>query len=233
MRKVVVGLDTSCYTTSVAAVTLDGEVIASCRKLLPVPEGERGLRQSEGVFAHVRQLPEQMEKLSTYIRQDEIAAVCVSSRPRDDESSYMPVFLVGEAQARALAVMLGVPCFTTTHQRGHIAAASVGSGIRPGNLLALHLSGGTTELLSLIQDRLTLLGGTLDLHAGQVVDRTGVALGLPFPAGPYLEKLAVQGTSQARLPVSMEGISCHLSGVESQVQRWIRQKALPETDIAR
>lgn len=235
MKRVVIGVDTSCYTTSVAAVTVEGEVLASCRKLLPVPQGERGLRQSEAVFVHVRQLPERFEELAPFVRDGRIAAVCVSRTPRDDADSYMPVFHAGDAQARGLAAMLGVPCFATTHQRGHIAAAKVDSGIREGDLLAVHLSGGTTEMLSLVGDELTLLGGTLDLHAGQVVDRTGVALGLPFPAGPHLEKLAVQGHSEARLPMTTRngGMSCHLSGAETQVQRWIRQETLPREDIAR
>ena len=234
MRQVVVGLDTSCYTTSAAAVTADGQVVASCRKLLPVKLGERGLRQSEGVFIHVRQLPERLEELREFIRGDEIVAVCASSRPRDEEESYMPVFQVGDAQARGLAAMLGVPCFSSTHQRGHVAAAMVDSGITPGDLLAVHLSGGTTELLSLRGETLTLLGGTLDLHAGQVVDRVGVALGLPFPAGPHLEELALRGHAEARLPVSMEGggLRCHLSGAESQAQRWIASGALSAEDTA-
>ena len=235
MTRVVIGLDTSCYTTSVAAVTVEGRVVASCRKLLPVKEGERGLRQSEAVFIHVRQLPGRLEELEQAIRGMEIAAVCVSSRPRDEEESYMPVFHVGDAQGRGIAAMLGVPCFASTHQRGHIAAARVDSGVADGDLLAVHLSGGTTELLCLQGEKLTLLGGTLDLHAGQVVDRAGVALGLPFPAGPHLEKLALAGQSQARLPVSMEGgdLYCHLSGAETQIQRWIASGALPREDIAR
>ena len=235
MTRVVIGLDTSCYTTSVAAVTVEGRVVASCRKLLPVKEGERGLRQSEAVFIHVRQLPGRLEELEQAIRGMEIAAVCVSSRPRDEEESYMPVFHVGDAQGRGIAAMLGVPCFASTHQRGHIAAARVDSGVADGDLLAVHLSGGTTELLCLQGEKLTLLGGTLDLHAGQVVDRAGVALGLPFPAGPHLEKLALAGHSQARLPVSMEGgdLYCHLSGAETQIQRWIASDALPREDIAR
>ena len=233
MTPVVIGIDTSCYTTSAAAVTVEGEVIASCRRLLPVEQGDRGLRQSEAVFTHVRQLPDRMAELAERLQGRPIAAVCVSSRPRDDESSYMPVFLVGDAQGRALASMLGVPCFSSTHQRGHIYAARVDSGILPGDLLAVHLSGGTTELLSLKGEELTLLGGTLDLHAGQVVDRVGVARGLRFPAGPYLEELAVRGESRARLPVSMEGLSCHLSGAESQLQRWIAAGTLRREDIAR
>lgn len=235
MSQVVIGLDTSCYTTSVAAVTVEGQVLASCRKLLPVKEGERGLRQSEAVFIHVRQLPERLEELGEYTRGHEIVAVCASRQPRDEEESYMPVFQVGDAQARGLAAMLGVPCFASTHQRGHVAAAMVDSGVAEGDLLAVHLSGGTTELLSLRGDELTLLGGTLDLHAGQFVDRVGVALGMPFPAGPHLEKLAVQGRSEAKLPANMadRDLHCHFSGAETQVQRWIKQDAMPREDIAR
>lgn len=235
MKRVVIGLDTSCYTTSAAAVTTDGQVIASCRKLLPVPQGQRGLRQSEAVFIHVRQLPEQIEVLSKHLTDCKIAAVCVSARPRDDEASYMPVFHAGDAQGRSIAALLGVPCFSTTHQRGHVAAASVDSGIAQGDLLAVHLSGGTTEILALTDDQLTLLGGTLDLHAGQVVDRVGVTMGLPFPAGPHLEKLALQGKSQALLPVSMADgdLNCHLSGVETQVQRWLAQEKMSHEDVAR
>ena len=235
MTEVVVGLDTSCYTTSAAAVTTDGAVVASCRRLLPVPAGERGLRQSEAVFIHVRQLPEQLERLSESLTDARVVAVCASSRPRDEESSYMPVFHVGDAQARGLAAMLGVPCFASTHQRGHIAAAAVDSGVQPGDLLALHLSGGTTELLSLRGEALTLLGGTLDLHAGQLVDRTGVALGLPFPAGPHLEALARRGRAEAKLPASLaeHDLCCHFSGAESQIQRWIAQTAMTPEDVAR
>lgn len=235
MSRVVIGLDTSCYTTSAAAVTVDGQVLASCRKLLPVKMGERGLRQSEAVFIHVRQLPERMEELGAFLQGHEVAAVCASATPRDEEESYMPVFQVGDAHARGLAAVLGVPCFASTHQRGHVAAAMVDSGIAEGDLLAVHLSGGTTEVLALRGDDLALLGGTLDLHAGQLVDRVGVALGLPFPAGPHLEKLALQGKSQALLPANLAGqdLHCHFSGAESQVQRWIKQGAMPKEDIAR
>ena len=234
MMDAVLGIDTSCYTTSAAAVTLDGRVLCSSRKLLPVSAGERGLRQSEMVFLHTRQLPERLEETAAAIRGYRLRAVSVSARPRDEEASYMPAFQVGDAQARGIAAMLGIPVFETTHQRGHIRAAMVDSGIQLGPLLALHLSGGTTELLSLEDDRLTLLGGTADLHAGQLVDRAGVALGLAFPAGPQLEAMAVRASAEARLPVSMEegGLRCHLSGAESQVQRWIAAGRLSPEQIA-
>ena len=140
--------------------------------------------------------------------------------------------------AEALSAGRGLSPLSFSHQCGHVAAALTSAGawrIAAAPFLAFHVSGGTTEVLSLVDDHLTLLGGTLDLHAGQVVDRTGVALGLPFPAGPHLEELAVRGTARALLPVAMAdgGLYCHLSGAETQVQRWIVQGTMPKENIAR
>ena len=231
---IVLGFDTSCYTTSVAAVTLEGDILCSCRRLLSVEQGQRGLRQSDALFLHTRQLPELMEEMAPSIRGMQVAAVCASSRPRDDESSYMPVFLAGDAQARTLSAVLGIPFFHTTHQRGHFRAARVGTRLQDGPALFMHLSGGTTEILSCSADSLQLLGGSGDLHAGQLIDRTGVAMGLHFPAGPEVEKLAMEGWSEHRIPLSMdkEGIVCHLSGAETQVQRWLKFGTLSHEDIA-
>ncbi len=229
---VIIGLDTSCYTTSCAAVSSEGDVIASCRKLLPVKEGERGLRQSDAVFIHVKQIPEVIEELGKAVH-EQVAAVCASARPRDDETSYMPVFQVGEAHARALAAMLGCPCFFSTHQRGHLAAAKIDSGLKEGPFLFLHLSGGTTELLSMQNQELSLLGGTRDLHAGQLVDRIGVKLGLPFPSGPYLEEMAKDCEPRAAIPASFEigDLYCHLSGAETKACQLL-ERGMPPSQVA-
>ena len=215
------GLDTSCYTTSAALCGTD-ESPRQERRLLPVPAGERGLRQSEAVFAHVRQIPQVLLPLLSE-NKEKIGCVCVSDRPRDGEDSYMPVFQVGVSQGQALAAALNVPFFTTTHQRGHIAAAKYGTGLTAGRFVALHLSGGTTDTLFIDGNQLQPLGTSCDLHAGQLVDRIGVKLGLPFPAGPYLEELAVQGENKNLVPVSFEsdGLRCHLSGAETQLLRMI------------
>ena len=215
------GLDTSCYTTSAALCSASG-LPRQERRLLPVPKGERGLRQSEAVFAHVRQIPQVLLPLLSE-NKEKIGCVCVSDRPRDGEDSYMPVFQVGVSQGQALAAALNVPFFTTTHQRGHIAAAKYGTGLTAGRFVALHLSGGTTDTLFIDGNQLQPLGTSCDLHAGQLVDRIGVKLGLPFPAGPYLEELAVQGENKNLVPVSFEsdGLRCHLSGAETQLLRMI------------
>ncbi len=211
------GIDTSCYTTS-AAVAVRGEIAAFQRKLLPVPAGERGLRQSEAVFAHIKQLPEILEAAIAEAGTLP-ACVCVSSSPRDGGDSYMPVFLAGLAFARSAAAAAGIPVYCTTHQRGHIRAAMIGTGIDgEAPFLAVHLSGGTTDVLLRRPDgSAETLGTSLDLHAGQLVDRIGVRMGLPFPAGKYLEETARRcpAPPKALLKVSMEGGSCHLSGCET------------------
>ena len=95
--KAILGLDTSCYTTSVAAVALDGQVLASVRRLLVVKQGGRGLRQSEGVFQHTQNLPQLVKQLKEQLPDLEPVAISASFTPRDVEGSYMPVFTVGGA----------------------------------------------------------------------------------------------------------------------------------------
>jgi len=226
---VAVGFDTSCYTTSAAAVNEQGEVVAFARKLLPVAAGQRGLRQSEAVFAHVRQMPQIMEELRQQLapQQAKIVCVCASAAPTDGEDSYMPVFTVGLGHARTAAALLDVPLYTTTHQRGHIAAGLLGNSPLTQEHIALHLSGGTTDLLLCGEKTITALGSSLDLHAGQLVDRIGVKLGLGFPAGPALEKLALScpDAPKALIPCSMQDgdLSCHLSGAENKVHQLLEK----------
>lgn len=230
--KAVVGFDTSCYTTSVAAVSIEGEILSSRRRLLRVAQGERGLQQSEGLFQHVSALPGLLQEAMRDIAGCEVAAVCASVRPRPVEDSYMPVFRVGESHARAAASLLRVPFFSASHQEGHIRAARVDSGIAGEAFLALHLSGGTTELLLSRPGELRLLGGSMDLHAGQLVDRVGVRIGLSFPAGPEMERLAMAGKSQGLLKVSMRGIDCSLSGAETQMLRLLDAGSIAPQDAA-
>ena len=148
----------------------------------------------------------------------------------------MPVFTVGLGHAKVIADVLDVPLYETSHQQGHVAAGLIGHQQPDEAFVALHLSGGTTELLACENAKLKLLGGCADLHAGQVVDRVGVAMGLPFPAGPHLEKLAMNfdGQVESLLPVSMEkdGLTCHLSGVETRAQQWIREGKMSNEKIA-
>lgn len=231
--RAVLGIDTSCYTTSAALVSEEGELLACARRLLSVAEGERGLQQSQGLFQHVKNLPQMIERVMTCAPEAEICAVSASVRPRPAEESYMPVFRAGESQARAAAALLRVPFYPVSHQEGHVRAAMVDSGIEPDvPFLALHLSGGTTEVLLARGMELTLLGGSLDLHAGQLIDRTGVRMGLAFPAGPSLEQLAMRATPKGRIGVAIKGCSCNMAGAENKAARWLEKNEMSREQIA-
>lgn len=223
---------------------------------LEVPEGERGLRQAEAVFAHLLRLPDLVEQAMEEVRRGgwRVSAVAASNRPRPPADSYLPVFRVSERFGRSLAAALGVPFVGVSHQEGHLAAAWHGG--LPDTLLGLHVSGGTTELVRLRGRppwEIVSLGASLDLHAGQFLDRVGVALGLPFPAGPHLDRLAREEPAGAQelsegsgggcpaagrsppavaIPVTVRGCSPSFAGPETAARRLIA-RGVPPARVAR
>ena len=223
-----VGFDTSNYTTSAAVCDEGGRVVANIRIPLPVKEGERGLRQSDAVFFHTRNLPQACEALGKAVAGMEIAAVGCSVSPRSVEGSYMPCFLAGRAAAEAFAAANQLPVHTFSHQDGHIMAALYSSGasevLLKAPFAAFHVSGGTTEMvLATPHDNgfsVEPLGGSADLHAGQAIDRIGVMMGLQFPCGRELEQLALQNVKKAPTPkISVNNGEAHFSGLENMAQK--------------
>ena len=218
------GIDTSNYTTSIGLVDADGDILANIKRPLPVAEGARGLRQSDALFAHTKNLPDAMDELKSVLGDRKIAAIGYSARPRNVEGSYMPCFLAGSAAAHTASAALRVPLYTFSHQCGHMMAAIRSSErydlLEGRPFCAFHVSGGTTEALCVqaVKEgfRAEIIGGTKDLAAGQVVDRVGVALGLPFPCGPHLEKLALQNKKKVphrKVPAQKGYVN--LSGLEN------------------
>ena len=230
------GIDTSNYTTSAAA--FDGRDGVNRSRLLDVAPGQLGLRQSDALFSHVKRLPALMEQLFSAVSPGEIQAVAVSTRPRAVEGSYMPCFLAGVAVAKSLAAALGVPCHEVSHQQGHVAAALWSAGrmdLMDKPHLAWHLSGGTTELLSITPEgknvRAEKIGGTSDISAGQIMDRTGKLLALPFPSGKALDQLS-QGVEVKPFRVKTQGLTFSLSGLENQVAAFYQRTNSPEETAA-
>ena len=221
----VIGIDTSNYTTSIAY--FDGVGGENCSKLLPVKQGERGLRQSDAVFAHIKSLPELSGRLFSHVQGKSVTAVGVSTKPRWVEGSYMPCFMVGYSHAKMLSDMLNVPLVEVSHQQGHVAA-SLWSADRLDLMeqphLAWHLSGGTTELLLVEPDgknvRCTKIGGTTDISAGQLIDRTGQLLNLPFPSGKHLDAVSKEAVLKETFKVKCTNMEFSLSGVQNKVQQF-------------
>ncbi len=234
---IALGLDTSNYTTSIA--WFDGRSGENQSRLLPVRPGELGLRQSDAVFAHVQGLPALAARLFAGVDTGGLEAIGVSTRPRAVEGSYMPCFQVGLSQARTLAAALGVPVVEVAHQQGHLAAALWAAGkmdLLDGPFLAWHLSGGTTELLYVEPEGWNLncrrIGGTMDISAGQLIDRTGKLLGLPFPAGRHLDELSQATGTEEAFRVKCPETWFSLSGAENQVQAYLRATQNPEKTAA-
>ena len=223
-KKVYIGIDTSNYTTSIALCNENGEIIANIKKLLDVKEGERGLRQSDAVFAHIKNLSLLAPKLAEAIRDCEVKAIGVSSVPRDAEGSYMPCFLSGKAVADILGATHNAPVCEFSHQSGHIMAALYSCGnaeeFLKSDFVAFHVSGGTTEAVYVTPDKnkfaISIIAETSDISAGQAIDRAGVMMGLKFPCGKEMEKLADEYTGKLPKPkICVKSGKCNLSGLEN------------------
>lgn len=222
------GIDTSNYTTSTALFDTDKRTIVHSKKLLPVKEGQLGLRQSDAVFHHTKQLPEMMSALFDRF-EDKIGSIGVSYRPRNIDGSYMPCFLVGEGTADIIGAVNKIPVHKTSHQIGHILAALYSSDkleLVRQRFIAFHVSGGTTDCLIVEPDeneviKATEIGTSLDLKAGQTVDRTGIMMGLKFPCGKELEKLALNSTKKIKANPVIKNGSCCLSGLENKCRKML------------
>lgn len=232
------GIDTSNYTTSVALFDSDTKKVKQSKLMLSVKQGKKGLRQSNVVFEHIKQLPLVLGNLLK--DNPKLDGIGVSVRPRNVNNSYMPCFLCGEKFADSISIVNNIPVYKTSHQVGHMLAALYSSDKLEyinQNVIMFHVSGGTTECLLCEPDkenvyRFTLIGSSLDLKAGQLIDRVGVMLGLKFPCGAELEKLAEQSKAEFNIKPTIKGMDCCLSGVENICKKMFNGGEDPE-DIAK
>jgi N6-L-threonylcarbamoyladenine synthase len=216
-RDLILGLDTSNYTTSLAITDIGGEIILDARKLLTVKQGERGLRQSHALFQHMENLPALILEAMKTADKNRIAAVAASGRPRPVEGSYMPVFKAGVNYGKVMAASLGVPFFEFSHQEGHLEAVKHNSAFSETNdYLAYHLSGGTSELLKVTNGQINILGGSRDLSFGQVIDRIGVFLGMAFPCGREMDRTALSVRDKLNTNSTAGKESCSYSALPGQ-----------------
>lgn len=244
LKNYILGIDTSNYTTSLAIVDQDANLVYDGRKFLEVPLGKRGLSQSEAFFKHNKNLPFLFEQIQPFIDKGKLKVISASTAPRPVFNSYMPVFLLGSGYGKSIACINKIPFIKTTHQEGHIMAGIWSAKLKeiPEHFFVVHLSGGTTEIIDVKQNnkiglefgyKTTICGKTQDLNAGQFIDRVGVALGLNFPAGKELENLAgLCKRTRLRLPIAVNNCYVSFSGPESAAQRAIDSGEFLKEEIA-
>lgn len=231
------GIDTSCYTTSVAVVNEDFELCFDSRIILDVPEGGRGLRQSDAFFQHVRNIDLLVSQCMDVVPTKNIKGISVSTKPRNAIDSYMPVFLAGMHSAKTIGSILKLPVIEVSHQDSHIQAGLWSCRHDMGkDFMAYHVSGGTTEFLKVCGDEvfsITEIGGTSDLNAGQFIDRIGVAMGIKFPCGQEMDRLCNEFEIEGiNIPISIDGCRMSFSGPETHVQRLVRGRVPDRREAA-
>ena len=230
------GIDTSNYTTSVALYNSDTKEVTQSKKLLPVKAGEKGLRQSDAVFHHTVQLPEVFGKLD--ISGKTFQVLVYLSDPEMWKGLICRVFFVERERRRCSGRLLGIPVHRTSHQMGHILAGLYSAGkleLLQEKFIAFHVSGGTTDCVLCEPDtellvKVTPLSSSTDLKAGQLIDRVGLMLGLSFPCGAELERIAQQSAKHFKYHPVMKGKNCCLSGLENQCRKMLDDGAsMPDT----
>lgn len=232
-NRIIIGIDTSCYTTSIAAITLNREIVFNEKIMLNVKNGERGLRQSDAVFQHIKNFGEISERLKKHIHKKgyKVEMICSSAKPRDVEESYMPVFEVGKNFAKTMAAIFDCEMLETTHQENHIAASLYGCDKEDlERFISVHMSGGTMEILLTEKGdkgyKTEIVGGTKDISFGQLIDRVGVKMGYDFPAGKYVDENALLCKEEVAsgLKTSVKDGYMNISGLENQVYKLMEEK---------
>lgn len=227
-NNIILGFDTSCYTTSIAAISLNKEIVLNEKIILKVKKDNKGLRQSEAVFQHVNNMGEISQVINNKLKNYNIVGICASTKPRLVDNSYMPVFSVGYNFAKLLSSINNCPFYETTHQENHIEASLFNNNLEnKDKFLAVHMSGGTTEILLVEKKdtnyKIEIVGGSLDVSFGQLVDRLGVRLNYNFPCGKYIDENALKCNKKIKngLKTSVREGYMNLSGIENQINKII------------
>lgn len=231
------GIDTSAYTTSIGIIDEDMNILLDMRETLKVPKGRKGLRQQEAIFQHLTNFPILINRASKEVDFSKVDTISVSTKPRNNIKSYMPVFIFGKNQGYILSKTLDTKYKQFSHQEGHIGAGLISTPNLDENFISLHISGGTTEFL-LVKDlsnnlNIKLAGGSLDISFGQLIDRIGVYLGYEFPCGQKLDTVARYGNRlDIDIPIHIKDkFWTNLSGLENYFINLIETHIYREEDI--
>lgn len=232
------GIDTSCYTTSVALIDDKGYLIMDKRIMIKVKAGERGIRQSDAIYQHIENLDILLQDVFGSFDASHVKAIGVSSKPRNNPDSYMPVFNSGLHIGKVMSLCLKTPLFLLSHQENHILSGLWSQQLVPDKpFLAYHMSGGTTELL-LVEgyERMAIkvIGGSSDLKAGQFIDRVGVAMGFSFPCGKEMDMLSKSEKEvDTSIPFSVKDSYASFSGPETFAQKIIKSKQYDKARLSK
>jgi N6-L-threonylcarbamoyladenine synthase len=241
----VLGIETSCDETGVGIVsgrTLLADAVASS-----VQEHARfgGVVPEVASRAHLEAMVPMIERAcrEAGIRLGDLDAIAVTAGP-----GLVGALLVGVAAAKSLAVALGKPLYGVNHLAAHVAVDIVEHGPLPEPTMAMLVSGGHSSLLLVpdVTGDVRALGSTIDDAAGEAFDKVARVLGLPFPGGPHVDRVATEGNSTyvlfprgltSKSDMERHRFDFSFSGLKTSVARWVEARErsgepVPVADVA-
>ncbi len=223
MATIILGIETSCDDTA-AAVLVDGKLRANVVSQQLEHQVHGGVIPELASRAHVQRIIPVVEAAlsKANIVKKDLTAVAYTQGP-----GLMGSLLVGNAFAKSLAIALDIPLIAVHHMQAHLLVHFIDDEFPTPSFpfLGLTVSGGHTQLVRVDNaSTFTILGETKDDAAGEAFDKTGKMLGLPYPAGPVMDKLAQQGNPKFTFgKPSVDALDFSFSGLKTSVLYFLRE----------
>lgn len=237
----VLGIESTCDETGVAVVSGNNLLGQSVASSMDQFERYGGIIPEIASRAHLESMIPVLEAALADANTDlsDVSAIACAAGP-----GLVGSLTVGMCAAKALALTLDVPLYGVNHVIGHLAVDALVDGPLPTPCIGLVASGGHSNLLLIndIADDVVELGGTLDDAAGEAFDKVGRLLGLPYPGGPHVDRLAREGSPDAiRFPRGLAAAKdknryrydFSFSGLKTAVSRYLAANPLPEDPTLR
>ena len=230
---IVLGIETSCDDTS-AALVKDGRVLLAnvFSSQVAIHKEFGGVVPELASRSHLEKLPATVDEAlaKAGVTLEQVDAVAVTYGP-----GLIGALLVGLMAGKGLAAALGKPLVGVNHLQAHLAACMIADPTLEPPFLGLVVSGGHTALVRVnAVDEFRIIGQTRDDAAGEVLDKVGRLMGLPFPAGKYIEEEARAGdASRVKMPRSKMGdlLEFSFSGLKTAVSQLVRNGGNARPDL--
>ncbi len=217
---ITLGIEGTAHTVSCGIVD-EGRIISNCSRTYHNPNG--GIHPREAALHHAENIKPVIEKalIDSGLKLSQIDLITYSRGP-----GLGPCLRVAATSARTLALKTGKPIIGVNHPLGHVEIGRKVTGA--SDPIMLYVSGGNTQIISHSEGRYRVLGETMDIGLGNLLDKLGRDLGFPFPGGPEIERLARDGTKLLALPYSVKGMDTSFSGIYTAAKEYLRKGERPE-----
>jgi N6-L-threonylcarbamoyladenine synthase len=219
---IVIGIETTAHTFGVAVIK-DGKVFSNVRDIFTTEKG--GLIPLEVRKHHERVAPEIYSKalLEAGIKEEEIEAISFSNAP-----GLAPCLIAGMEFVKTRAKELSIPVVCVNHCIAHLEIGDLFGACDP---VMLYASGANTQIIAYESGKYRVFGETLDLGVGNFIDTIARFMGLGFPGGPKIQKLAEGGEKLIELPYSIKGMDVSFSGIQTKLKTLL-DKGEKKEDLA-